>query len=117
MARPDRLGPGARDQRVTVERLVDTPDDGGGVTSAWTPVGQLWVAAKWVGGGEQPARGAVREVVKYRFTGDAGSVESLDISAKDRIVWRGEQYNIRERPRRQATSREIEIYAETGVSQ
>lgn len=112
-----RIGPGARDQKVTVERLVATPDGGGGQAFAWSVVGALWVAAKWVGGGEGVARGAVQEVVRYRFTGDAGAVEALAITANDRIVWQGEPYNIRERPRRQAASREIEIYAETGVAQ
>lgn len=117
MALRPRKGPGARDQRVAIERLVSTPDGGGGSTAAWRLIGPLWVSAEWVGGGESDARGAVREVVKYRFTADAGAAESLGITAKDRIIWQGEPYNIRERPRRQATSRELEIYAETGVSQ
>ena len=117
MPAPARLGAGLRDQRVTVERLTETPDGGGGVSRAWTVLGSLWVAAKWVGGSEQPARGAVREVVRYRFTADAGSAEALGITAADRIIWRGEPYNIRERPRRQATTRDLDIYAESGVTQ
>ncbi len=109
--------PGERDHRVTVERQQVTPDGGGGQLTSWVAIGALWVAAKWVGGGEAVARGAVRETVRYRFTADAASAEALAITAADRIVWGGEPYNIRERPRRQPASSEIEIYGETGVSQ
>lgn len=109
--------PGSRDQRITVERLTTTPDGGGGQSVVWTAIGALWVAAQWVGGGEGVARGAVQEVVRYRFTADAASAEALGITAKDRIVWAGEPYNIRERPRRQESSTDLAIYAETGVAQ
>lgn len=111
------MDPGLRDQLVTVERLVTTPDEGGGQTQAWTAIGSLWVGAKWVGGGEPASQAGVQEIVRYRFTADAASVEALDLTSLDRIVWSGEVYNIRERPRRQEASSDIEIYAEAGVTQ
>lgn len=106
-----------RDQRVTVERLTTTDDEGGGQVKAWAAIGSLWVGAKWVGGAEPASRAGVQEVVRYRFTADAASVEAIGLTSQDRIVWSGEPYNIRERPRRQEASSDVEIYAETGVTQ
>lgn len=47
----------------------------------------------------------------------SAGAEELGLTTEDRIVWNGEIYNIRERPRRLARKPETEIIAETGVTQ
>lgn len=106
-----------RDQLITIERETNTRRPGGGLASEWTEIGELWVAARWVGGGEGEARGAVRATARYRFIAISADVEALGVTTKDRIVWNGEPYNIRETPRRLRKPVETEIIAETGVTQ
>lgn len=44
---------GDLDQRLSLEAPVDTPDDIGGVTRAWTPVDAIWARVTPLAGGEQ----------------------------------------------------------------
>ena len=107
----------ARTELITVERETHARRAGGGMTSGWASVGQLWAEAKWLGGGEAEVRGAVRETVRYRFTVLAAGAEAMALTARDRIVWNGERYNIREAPRRLPRGVKLEIIAEAGVTQ
>lgn len=110
------MGAGAKSELVTVERETRTPDGGGGSSSSWAAIGQLWAEVAWIGGAESSRQGAVREVGKYRFRVLAGGVLALGVLATDRMVWNGARYNIRELPQRPRKP-EIDIIAETGVTQ
>lgn len=110
-------GSGSKTEMVTIERVTRTPDGGGGVTTAWASIGDLWADVQWVRGSETETRGAVREVVVYRFRVLTDDAEAIGITAKDRIVWCGDLYNIRERPRRSQRIAETDIIAEMGVAQ
>jgi head-tail adaptor len=108
---------GPRTELVAIERETQTRRPGGAQDSAWASVGQLWVKADYIGGGEAEARGAVRETVRYRFTALSAGVEALGVTARDRVVWNGVAYNIREVPRRLPRRIETEIIGESGVAQ
>lgn len=97
-------------------RETDARRPGGGMTPTIIPVGTMWAKADWLGGGEAARDGGVKPGSKYRFTCLAAAVEELGVTTSDRIVWNGDTYNIRERPRRVPNKPETEIVAETGVT-
>lgn len=105
-----------RSELVSVERMTRGNDGGGGGAATWSEVGKLWVGVSYVGGGEQDTRGAVRVTAKWRLVASSADVEALSVTTHDRIVWGGEIYNIRERPRTLARRTETEIVVETGVA-
>lgn len=109
-------GAGGKTELIAVERYVSTPDGGGGASRAWQQVGEMWAEAAWIGGGEAPRQGALRTLNRYRFTVLSAAADELGVTAEDRIVWNGERYNIRERPKRLPRKPETEIVAETGVT-
>lgn len=111
------MGSGSKTELVTIERETRSPDGGGGASVAWVALGQVWAEAKFARAGEKKDRGAVRETTVYKFICLTEDVEALGIRATDRIVWDGEHYNIRERPRRLQRSAETELVAESGVAQ
>lgn len=107
----------ARTELITIERETTTRRAGGGLTSAWASIGQLWASAEYIGGSEGEQRGAVRAVLRYRFVALSAGVEALGVTLTDRIVWNGETYNLREMPRRLARRIETQLIAESGVAQ
>jgi len=111
------MGAGAKTELVTFERETNTRRDGGGMASAWAAIGTAWAKVDWIGGSEGERAGAVRAISRYRFTIYGAAVEALGLTPKDRIVWAGDRYNIRERPRAVILKPDIEIIAETGVTQ
>ena len=110
------MGSGSKTELITIERVSRIADGGGGGSETWASIGQVWAEAKWIGGGEKRDRGAVREATKYRFTVLTDEAEALGIRASVRIEWRGDHYNIRERPRRLQRAADTEIFAESGVA-
>lgn len=110
------IGAGDLTEIITIEREVRTPDGGGGATLAWTTVATLRAAATWIRGGEAERQGALREIAVYRFSVLTAAATAAAIDTADRLVWNGEPYNIRERPRRQARQPITDIIAETGVT-
>lgn len=111
------MGAGKRTERVRIERETRVPDEGGGAANVWSQIGEAWADVVWIRGGEAQRQGAFREVAVYRFTVLSAAIAALEITTKDRLVWGGEIYNIRERPRVQTRGVETDIIAETGVSQ
>jgi head-tail adaptor len=110
-------GAGDRTELVTVERYASTPDGAGGATRVWAEIGRLWAEVTWIGGAEASRQDAPRASSKYRFTVLSAAAEALAIGTEDRLVWNGERFNIRERPRRLPRLPHTEIVAETGVTQ
>lgn len=107
---------GARTELVTFRRETLTRVAGGGQTSVVADIGSAWASVEWVRGGEADRQGSVREIAIYRFNVLSAAVDALTLTTKDRLVWGGEVYNIRERPRRLPNRPETEIIAETGVT-
>lgn len=109
-------GAGAKTELITVERASTVGDGGGGGARIWQQISQLWAEVQWIGGDETSRQGTVRARSKYRFTVWSAAAEELAITTKDRLVWNGEAYDIRERPRMLQTRPDTEIIAETGVT-
>lgn len=108
---------GSKTELIVIERESRTRQRGGGSENEWTVIGQMWAEAKWIGGSETESKGALRPTARYRFTVYADAVQELAITPADRILWNNEHYNVRERPRRQIGTPDIDIVAETGVTQ
>lgn len=110
------LGAGQLTEVITIQREVRVADGGGGYDLSWSTVATLWAAATWLRGGEGERQGAMREIAVYRFSVLSAAADAAAITTADRLVWNGETYNIRERPRRQAHQPITDILAETGVT-
>ena len=52
---------------VTIERLTDTPDDQGGHTRTWAPVGQALVRAIQAGGSSALVAGTLQHAQPWRI--------------------------------------------------
>lgn len=111
------MASGRKTELVAVERETKTADGGGGYASAWASIGTIWAEVKWVRGGESERQGSVRAVNVYKFVALSAAVEEIGVLPTDRLVWLGDRYNIRERPRRLERQPDCEIVAETGVTQ
>lgn len=85
---------GRLNKRVTFERNVTAPDEGGGSTSAWTGVATVW-------GGFQPERGRERLEAGRLEAAVAGTLTvrsssmTRAIDASCRVVIDGDRYAIR----------------------
>lgn len=107
---------GAMDQQITFQRFTETSDGAGGSTQAWLnlPVnGTVWAAVKAKSGRESMNENRMTAVFVTVFT----IYHRTDISELDRIVWNGENYNIRAILRTSGREMRLQIEAERGVAQ
>lgn len=102
--------------RVTFQREVRTTDAGGGAATIWQNDLTVW-------GGFRPERGrerleagrlesAVAGVLRVRSSTDTGA-----ITAANRVLIRGEQYQIRTADNPDRKNQYIEFVVERGVAQ
>jgi len=111
------MSAGNKTELITFERETDTRRPGGGQDAVWSQIGQAWARVEWIGGSEGERAGAVRATSRYRFTVYGAAVDALTLTPADRILWNGDRYNIRERPRTQMGNPDVAIIAEGGVTQ
>lgn len=81
---------GDLDRRITVERAVKTTDAAGGVTLNWMAIGEVWAQVLPISDGERWRAEEVAAHVTTRFRIRWG----LDVTAEDRIVYGGRNYEI-----------------------
>lgn len=105
-------GAGSLDQRVTIERVSDTPDGGGGLVRGWVSIATVWAGVASRAVGEREVEGRQTAVFVAMFTIRNRS----DIRETDRLVWGGETYNIRGIHREGARPRYLRVDAERGVA-
>lgn len=78
------------DQRVVLQVRQDVRDDHGQQVGAWVPLATVWAAIKPFRGREYLAAGQMQEgaqmVVTVRWR--------ADVSSANRLVWRGEIFDI-----------------------
>lgn len=107
---------GEADQRITFQRFAETADGIGGSTQAWTnlaSVPTVWAHVTPRIGNERMEDGRMNASMTATF-----SVRyRADITELDRIVWRGEYWNIRRVMRKSGANLWLEIDAERGVAQ
>lgn len=104
---------GELDQRIEIKREALTPDGMGGDDLALNTLVTTWAHVRPLGGSEREdwqqlsAQHAYLFVIRLR----------TDLQADDRIVWDGDEYNIRAIKGRGGRAMYLEIEAERGVAQ
>lgn len=107
---------GQADQRVTLQRFAETADGIGGTTQAWanfaaTP--SVWAKVTPRVGKEGMEEGRMNASLMATFTIRYRS----DVTELDRIIWRGEAWNIRRIMRKSGRNLWLDVDAERGVAQ
>lgn len=106
---------GALDERVTLQAYTQVADGGGGFTKTWAnlaSVPTVWAHVKPASGREALEDGRTNAESLNVFTIRNRS----DIDEKTRIVWRGDNYNIRQIKRASRREMYLEIVAEFGAA-
>lgn len=108
------------DQRIAFERRVETATGTGGTTVTWTRLGGLtamyWARVDGAKASEPYIADGIRSPADYTFWIRADVFERLGLLLSDRIVWKGDPYNISDIPDQQLRGRKISIAAQRGLS-
>lgn len=109
------MQPGDMDQRITLQIPTLTSDGAGGQTSAWgnvpsTPI--VWASVRPARGGERMDEDRMNARAIYVFT----IRNRTDLDERCRIVWRGENYNVRQIMREGPRPLYLDIEAERGAA-
>ena len=110
------MNPGDLTQRITLHRYAETADGIGGTTRAWADFATdatVWANVKARSGREGLDEGRINATFVVLFT----IYNRTDVSELDRIIWNGENYNIRGVRREGARNLDLIIEAERGVAQ
>jgi SPP1 family predicted phage head-tail adaptor len=106
---------GDADQRITFQRATATPDGIGGQTLVWanlSSVPTVWAKVTPRVGKESMGEGRMNATLTATFTVRYRS----DVTELDRILWRGEAWNIRRILRKSGRNLWLDIDAERGVA-
>ena len=106
--------PGKLDQRITFQEYSTTSDGGGGTVKTWADLAStptVWAHVKANSGGERFEEDRTNATATATFWVRNRS----DVTEKDRIVWRGQQYNIRNVMHEGARAMYLKIVAERGA--
>lgn len=103
---------GRRDQRITIERKTVTRNSIGEEIDTWSTHATVWAEAhptrgrEFFAAGQMQARADVMFRILYRS----------DLTEEDRIVWRGERYEIVAPPVDVSGAKEVtELYCVHGI--
>lgn len=110
------MSAGAKDQQITLQRATPTPDGAGGTTQAWANIATdatVWAAVRAKAGREGLDEGRMTATFVTLFT----IYNRDDLSELGRIIWNGENYNIRSLRREGGRNIDLVIEAERGVAQ
>lgn len=110
------MQPGQLDQRITLQRRVETADGAGGVTRAWANLAESPVV--WAHVGPKSGREAMNEGrIEATFVVVFTIRQRADLDETDRILWDGTPYNIRGIQRASQRELYLRIEAERGVAE
>jgi SPP1 family predicted phage head-tail adaptor len=107
---------GDMDQRITLQRLVKSPDGAGGYTESWASLPRApcpWAKVTAKSGRESMVEGRIAA----QFTVTFEIYNRDDVIDTDRIMWQGAPYNIRGIRREGGRKLRLVIEAERGVTQ
>lgn len=110
------MASGKLDQRIDFQRLIATADGIGGTTQAWAALDEnpsVWAKVMARPGREVMVGGRMTAQMPITFT----IYNRDDVTELDRIVWNGENYQIRNILRMGSRKLFLEIDAERGASQ
>lgn len=113
MAKCCDITAGQLKRRIILHRLQTVPDGSGGVKTAWTQVAQPWAKIKPKSGSEKlhadrlDATGLATVIIRYRE----------DITESDKMVYKGEDYQIRSIIDIEEMHQWLELTVERGVAQ
>lgn len=108
-----RFRPGELDQLISIQQKVETPDDMGGNTFAWSEKFTIWAHVRPLSGREVTDFDRVNAEAQYLF-----AVRwPVDIKESDAILWEGDYYNIRALKKPKGRELYCEITAQRGVGQ
>lgn len=105
--------PGEMNERISIVRESRTSDGAGGQTLTLTTLATVWAHVRPRSGREMErfdrinASGMYLFVIRYR----------TDVEESDRILWKGEYYNIRFIAQGSGRTMYLELDAERGVAQ
>lgn len=106
---------GGMDQRITLQRLVETPDGVGGVVRTWANVASapsVWAKVIAKAGREATDGGRMNSSFVVLFT----IYNRDDLTDRDQILWDGVGYNIRSIRKESGRHLFLVIEAERGVA-
>ena len=107
---------GKLDQRITLQAFAEVSDGGGGVTKTWADLATtptVWANVTAGSGREAFLEDRTTATAMVMFTIRNRS----DLDERGRIVWGGENFNIREIKREGTRAMYLRIMAERGVAQ
>lgn len=105
---------GNLDQRITLQSYTTTSDGAGGQTRTWADlasVPDVWAKVEAKGGSEGFSSDRVEAVGSFVFT----IRNRTDLDERMRIVWGGENYNVRTILREGSRAMYLKIVAERGT--
>ncbi len=113
-----RSNVGARDldQRIAIQRRVTAPDPEGGEVVTWSPVVSCWAKVDGAPASEQFAADAERSMMSYTFWLRADVAVRYDLRLTDRILWKGQPFDISSMPDQQLRGRLRALIATTGAN-
>jgi SPP1 family predicted phage head-tail adaptor len=105
--------PGEMNERVQIIRETRTSDGAGGQTLSLTTLASVWAHVRPRSGREMERFDRVNASAMYLFV----IRYRTDVEESDRILWKGEFYNIRYIAQGTGRALYLEIDAERGVAQ
>ena len=105
--------PGEMNERVQIIRETRTSDGAGGQTLSLTTLASVWAHVRPRSGREMERFDRVNASAMYLFV----IRYRTDVEESDRILWKGEYYNIRYIAQGTGRALYLEIDAERGVAQ
>jgi SPP1 family predicted phage head-tail adaptor len=102
---------GKLDQRVTIQTRTAASDGGGGTYYSWANTATVWAHVKPRVARESLQEGRVNASQVVTFT-----IRNRALDETQRLVWRGEAYNIRAVMREGARPLYVAVDAERGVA-
>ena len=105
--------PGEMNERIQIIRETRTSDGAGGQTLSLTTLASVWAHVRPRSGREMERFDRVNASAMYLFV----IRYRTDVEESDRVLWKGEYYNIRYIAQGTGRALYLEIDAERGVAQ
>lgn len=106
-----RFACGQLSQRVTIQTLDSTPDRGGGRSKTWLDIATVWASVEPLRGEELVYAMKISDRITHKIV-----MRYRELEPKQRLVHKGQPYNIRSILNEGSRNRKLVILAEQGVA-